>query len=446
MAIDSNKMNNELRQAKSGITAWNPEDKTFWETKGKGIAYKNLFISVFCLILAFIVWQIWSVVATRLNDAGFNLTSDQLFTLAALPSLTGATLRLFYTYMPGLIGGKRWTVISTAVLLIPAIGIGTAVQNPNTPFSVLVLLASLCGLGGGALASSTATLNPFFPKAKKGTANGINVGVGNLGVSFVQFVTPMIITAAAVGAVTGGPQLLKNGSQLYIQNAALIWVIPIIIAVLLAAFAMDSLPNTKQSVREQLSILKMKHTWVMTWLYTMCFGSFIGYGAAFPLFIKSSFPEINAVKYAFLGTLVGAALRPVGGWLADKVNSGAKVTFWDTLVMIAGTVGVVYFLNVHNFTGFLLCFLVLFAAVGIANGSTFRMVPFIFEGKYTSAVLGFIAAIAAYGGYFIPKIFGWSISTTGSGNLALYIFIAYYAVSLAVCWLFYSRKNASIKC
>lgn len=445
MAIDTTRMNGGKNP--SGIIAeWNPEDNRFWQTKGRAIAYKNLFISVFCLILAFIVWQIWSVTATRLNDVGFKLTPDQLFTLAALPSLTGATLRFFYTYMPGIVGGKRWTVISTALLLLPAIGIGYAVQNPGTPFYVLVILASLCGLGGGALSSSTATLNPFFPKAKKGTANGINVGIGNLGVSVVQFVTPMIIASGTLGAVTGGPQTLKNGSQIFIQNAAFVWVIPIIVAVLLAAFAMDRLPETKQSVKATLPILKMKHTWVMTWLYTMCFGSFLGYGAAFPLFIKTSFPEINAVKFAFLGTLVGAALRPVGGWLSDKVNSGSKVTFSVIIIMILATVGVVLSLNAHSFTSFLLCFLVLFATTGIANGSTFRMVPFIFESKYTTAVLGFIAAIAAYGGYFIPKIFGWSISATGNGNMALYIFIAYYVISLAVCWFFYSRKNASVKC
>lgn len=428
------------------ITYWNPEDEQFWEEKGKKIAKRNLLISVFALILGFIVWQIWSVVAVRLNDVGFNLSSNQLFTLAALPGLTGATLRLIYTFMPGIIGGKNWTVISTAVLLIPAIGIGIAVQNPETPYYILVILAALCGLGGGNLSSSTANINSFFPKKEKGTANGINVGIGNLGVSVVQFVTPLIIGVSFIGVMVGGSQTLADGSEIFIQNAAFIWVIPIILAVILAIFGMDNLPNTKQSIGAQLSVLKYKHTWIMTWLYVMCFGSFIGYSAAFPLLIKSEFPEINAVGFAFLGPLVGAVVRPFGGWLSDKVNSGSKVTFWVIVLMVIATCGVIYFLNIHSFIGFLIMFLILFASTGIANGSTFRMVPFIFEGKQAGPVLGFIAAVAAYGAFFIPKIFGWSLESTGNANLALYLFIIYYVISLGVCWFWYSRKNAFIKC
>ncbi|WP_134699177.1 MFS transporter [Ammoniphilus sp. YIM 78166] len=430
----------------SKIAEWTPEVPQFWEATGKKIARKNLLISVFALILAFIVWQIWSVVAVRLNDVGFNLSKNELFTLAALPGLTGATLRLVYTFMPGLIGGKNWTVISTTVLLIPTIGIGFAVQNPETPYYVLVILAALCGLGGGNLSSSTANINAFFPKHAKGTANGINVGIGNLGVSVVQFVTPIAIGIGFIGMMTGGPQVLANGSEVFIQNAAFIWVVPIVAAILLAAFGMDNLPNAKQSFKEQIVVLKHKHMWIMTWLYVMCFGSFIGYSAAFPLLIRSEFPEINAVQLAFLGPFVGATLRPLGGWISDKVNSGAMVTHWTIIVMILATGGVVYFLNMHNFMGFLIMFLILFAGTGVANGSTFRMVPFIFDGKQAGPVLGFTAAFGAYGAFFIPKIFGWSIETTGSANLALYLFIGYYVSSLVVCWYWYSRKGAEVKC
>ncbi|OLO26850.1 nitrate/nitrite transporter [Alkalihalophilus pseudofirmus] len=428
------------------ITKWEPENEAFWEGEGKRIARKNLILSIFSLILAFIVWQLWSVTAVRLNDVGFNFTSSELFTLAALPGLTGATLRLFYTFMPGLIGGKKTTLLTTALLLIPAIGIGFAVQNPETSFTTMVILAALCGLGGGNLASSTATLNPFYPKKAKGTANGINVGIGNLGVSVVQFATPIVIGLGFIGALTGGGQTLADGSVVYIQNAAFIWVIPIIASLIATLFFMDELPVPKPNIKSQLSVLKMKHMWVMTWLYVMCFGSFIGFAAAFPLLIRAEFPEINVMSYAFLGALVGASIRPFGGWISDKVNSGAKVTFWTIIIMIAATFSVIFFLNNGNFTGFLLSFLVLFAGTGIANGSTFRMVPFIFEEKFAAPVLGLIAAFAAYGAYFIPKIFGWSIDTTGDANLALYIFIGYYVISLIVNWFFYSRKNAEVKC
>lgn len=428
------------------LAVWQPEEEKFWEEQGNKIARKNLYISVFALILAFCVWQIWSVAAVRLNDVGFAFTQSQLFTLAALPGLTGATFRLIYTFMPGVMGGKKWTIISTSLLLIPAIGIGFAVQNPETSYMTMAILAALCGLGGGCLSSSTATLNPYFPKSKKGTANGINVGIGNLGVSVVQFVTPIVIGLGFIGVMTGGAQELPDGSQIFLQNAAFIWVVPIIIAVLLTIFFMDELPNTKQSVKAQLSVLKLKHTWVMTWLYVMCFGSFIGFAAAFPLLINSEFPELNAIGLAFLGPLIGASVRPIGGWLSDKVDSGSKVTFWVIVSMIIATAGVIYFLFVNNFPGFLIMFLLLFAATGIANGSTFRMVPFIFKEKEAGPVLGLIAAFAAYGAFLIPKIFGWSIDTTGSADLALIIFIVYYIISLGVCWFFYSRKNSGFNC
>ncbi|WP_102345079.1 MFS transporter [Bacillus sp. Marseille-P3661] len=431
------------------ITQWNPEDTHFWETEGKRHAKRNLWISVFALMLAFIIWQIWSVVAVRLNDVGFNFSKDELFTLAALPGLVGATARIFFTFMPGMIGGRNWTVISTGFLLVPAIGIGIAVQNPETSFMTMAILAALCGIGGGNFSSSMANISPFFPKKEKGTANGINGGLGNLGVSIVQFVTPVIITVPWLGMMTGGSQQMANGSEVFIQNAAFVWVVPIIILTVVAFFGMDNLPGAKQSFKEQSAIFKEKHMWIMAWLYTMCFGSFIGYAAAFPLLINASFPESGGAALAFLGPLIGASFRPVGGFLSDKIGSGAKVTFYSTVLMIAATIGVIFFLNAGSFVGFLLMFIIVFLATGIANGSTFQMVPFIFTGekaKLSAPVLGFIAAIAAYGAFLIPKIFGWSIDTTGSGHLALYLFLAYYAVSLVVCWYFYVRKNAEVKC
>lgn len=431
------------------INSWNPEDVHFWESEGKRHAKRNLWISVLALMLAFVVWQIWSVTAVRLNDVGFNYTKEELFTLAALPGLSGATMRIFFTFMPGIVGGRNWTVISTGLLLVPAIGIGIAVQNPDTPFMTMAILAVLCGIGGGNFSSSMANISNFFPKKEKGTANGINGGLGNLGVSLVQFVTPVIITVPWLGMLTGTSQKLPDGTEIFIQNAAFVWVLPILLVTILAFFGMDNLPNTKQSLKEQSAIFKEKHMWIMAWLYTMCFGSFIGYAAAFPLLINASFPEAGAAGLAFLGPLIGAAARPIGGWISDKIESGAKVTFYSTILMIVATIGVIFFLQTHSFIGFLLMFITLFLASGIANGSTFQMVPFIFTGtkaKLASPVIGFIAAIAAYGAFIIPKIFGWSLESTGSANAALYLFLVYYAISLVICWYFYYRKNAEVKC
>jgi NNP family nitrate/nitrite transporter-like MFS transporter len=320
-----------------------------------------------------------------------------------------------------------------------------AVQNPETSFMTMAILAAICGFGGGNFSSSMANINFFYPKKAKGAALGINAGIGNLGVSAVQFLTPIIITVGAFGAIGGANQTLANGSAVWIQNAAFIWVVPIILIVIAAIFGMDNIPSAKQSFKAQAVIFKRKHTWIMTWLYTMCFGSFIGYAAAFPLLLKTEFAELNVVHLAFLGPLLGALIRPVGGWLADKFG-GALVTLWDIVIMIAATFGVIYFVSAQHFTGFLIMFLILFTTTGIANGSTFRMIPFIFPEKEAGPVLGFTAAIAAYGAFLIPKIFGWSVDATGAVNMALYILIVYYAISLAVTWYYYARKNAEVKC
>jgi NNP family nitrate/nitrite transporter-like MFS transporter len=423
------------------INYWNPEDEKFWKSEGKKHARRNLWISVPSLMIAFIVWQIWSVVAVRLNDIGFHFTEDQLFTLAAVPGLVGATLRFVYTFAVGSIGGKNWTVISTAVLAIPAIGIGFAVQNPDTPFSIMLLLAALCGLGGGNFSSSSANISFFFPKKEKGTALGINGGLGNMGVSVVQFVTPLIVTSGTF-ALVGGSQVLANGQKVWLQNAAFIWVIPIVILTLVAMFKMDNVPGAKQSVAEQFVIVKRKHTWIMTALYVATFGSFIGYSAAFPLLLRSQFPE--HISLAFLGALVAAAARPVGGWLADKLG-GTKVTSYVLVFMGIGAAGVIYFLNGKQFAGFLVAFLLLFVASGIGSGSTFQMIPNLFIPKEAAPVIGFSAAFAAYGSFFIPKLFGWSVKATGTPVTAFYFFIAFYVIAFGINWYFYQRKATAAK-
>ncbi|MDP5275619.1 NarK family nitrate/nitrite MFS transporter [Chengkuizengella axinellae] len=430
------------------IKKWEPEDKTFWTQTGKKVATRNLWISIPALLLAFCVWMVWSAVAVNLNSIGFNFTDNQLFTLAALPGLVGATLRVFYSFMVPIFGGRNWTIITTASLLIPAIGIGLAVQDPSTSFMEMAILSALCGFGGGNFASSMANISFFYPKEVKGAALGLNAGLGNLGVSVVQFLVPVVIGLSMFGVFGGASQTMVTDSgtrEVWMQNAAYVWVIPILITCIAAFFGMNNLASAQASFKEQAVVFKRKHTWIMSWLYTMCFGSFIGYSAAFPLLIKTQFPEVNPLQFAFLGPLVGALIRPVGGWLADKLG-GARVTFWDVIVMIIATGGVVYFLNADNFWGFFIMFMILFITTGVANGSTFRMIPVIFEPKEAAPVLGFTSAIAAYGAFFIPKAFGTSIDATGTPNAALYAFIAYYVISLFVTWYWYSRKNAEIKC
>ncbi|WP_274388736.1 NarK family nitrate/nitrite MFS transporter [Paenibacillus antri] len=434
----------------TSIQRWEPENAAFWAEQGKKVANRNLWISIPALLLSFAVWQLWSVVAVNLNTIGFAFTTDQLFTLAALPSLVGATLRIFYSFLVPIVGGRNFTILSTGTLLIPAIGIGLAVQDTTTSFTTMVVLAALCGFGGGNFASSSANISFFYPKRVKGGALGMNAGLGNLGVSVVQFLAPVVITMSLFGGLGGDSQtMVKNGveSVVWMQNAAFVFVVPIVLTMIAAFFGMNNLATAKSSMREQFVVFKRKHTWIMSFLYTMSFGSFIGYSAAFPLLMKTQFPEINPLQYAFLGPLVGALIRPVGGWLSDKLG-GAKVTFYDVIAMIAATFGVIYFMNAGSFAGFLTMFMVLFVTTGIANGSTFRMIPVIFgkNPKEGAAVLGFTSAIGCYGGYFIPKTFGMSIEATGAPDLALYAFILYYVASLIVTWYWYARKNAEVKC
>lgn len=456
------------------LTLWAPEDKSFWAREGEAIAKINLWISVPALFLAFAIWQVWSVVAVSLPGLGFKYSTNQLFWLAAAPALSGATLRIFYSFMVPLVGGRRWTAISTASLLIPAIGIGFAVQDNTTAYPTMLILALLCGLGGGNFSSSMANISFFFPKERKGSALGVNAGLGNLGVSVVQFLSPLVVTAGIFGIFGGDAQtVVKNGQsvQVWTQNAAFIWVPWIAITALAAWFGMNDIADAKASFAAQAAIFKRKHNWLMCILYLGTFGSFIGYAAGFPLLIKSQFPGVNPLAYAWLGPLVGAVIRPFGGWLADKLG-GARVTLWNFIVMAIAVMGVTVFLpsagNEGQFSGFFVCFLVLFLTTGIGNGSTFRMIPVIFlteamrgvdrndpaavasankEGNTLgAATLGFTAAMAAYGGFFIPKSYGSSIALTGAPNAALWCFAAFYLICIVVTWWYYARKNAEMPC
>ena len=413
--------------------------------------------------------MVWSIVVVKLKAIGFKFTEQQEFWLTALPALTGATMRIFYSFTVPIFGGRNWTVLSTASLLIPAIGIGIAVQNPQTPYLVFVVLALLCGFGGANFASSMSNINYFFPKAQKGTALGLNAGLGNLGVSVMQFLVPVVIGTAVFGSLGGAPQqAVEKGvtKQIWLQNAGFIWV-PMIVAVVVAAFfGMNNLDAAKASFADQAVVFKRKHNWIMCWLYLGTFGSFIGYSAAFPKLIKVTFTDVDPLKFAFLGPLVGAMARPIGGWISDKLG-GARVTFWNFLAMIGAVGGVLYFLNAHSFAGFFAMFLVLFITTGVGNASTFKMIPVIFlneqmraaEGrgqeaqeqakrnaaKESSAILGFSSALGAYGGFIIPITFGNAIKS-GSPQTALIEFLVFYITCLALTWWFYFRKNAEAPC
>lgn len=436
------------------LSDWRPENPAFWENKGKGIARRNLWISVSCLLLAFCVWMLFSAVAVNLNKIGFNFTTDQLFLLTALPSLSGAILRVPYSFMVPLFGGRKWTVLSTVILIIPCAWLGFAVQNPATPFGVFMLIALLCGFAGANFASSMGNISFFFPKARQGSALGINGGLGNLGVSVMQLIAPLVIFLPIFTflGVRGVPQ--PDGSLLALTNAAWIWVPLLAVATLAAWFGMNDIGSSKASVVSQLPVLKRLHLWLLSLLYLATFGSFIGFSAGFAMLAKTQFPDVNILQLAFFGPFIGALARSAGGVISDKFG-GVRVTLINFIFMALFTA--LLFLTLPgsgagSFSAFYLVFMGLFLTAGLGSGSTFQMIAVIFRQitlynvklrggsdeqaqreavTDTAAALGFISAIGAVGGFFIPKAFGTSLALTGSPVGAMKIFCCF--TSLASC-------------
>ena len=513
----------------TNLETWEVEDQTFWETRGKKIATRNLWISIPCLLCAFAVWLYWSIITVQMKNLGFPFDTVQLFTLSAIAGLAGATFRIPNSFLIAISGGRNVIALTTALLIAPALGVGFALADPGTSYAVFAVLAALSGLGGGNFASSMSNISFFFPQRVQGTSLGLNAGLGNIGVSVMQVLLPFVVSFGLFGALGGEGLALPAatssdpaGTVLYIQNSGLVWV-PILIVLSLAAwFGMNNLPTATpqlgstasalmrilgllgiglvstivglylllgleismwivlpitiiltvllmraipgdihENLNTQFAIFKNKHNWIMTYLYVMTFGSFIGYSAAFPLLIRVVFGELpdgtinpnapDPFAYAWLGPLVGSVARPLGGWVSDKLG-GARVTQWDTVVMILATLGVAFFVRQATgsdqpeefFLPFLILFLILFITTGIGNGSTFRMVPIIFKSSEAGPVLGWTSAVAAYGAFIIPRVFGQQVDA-GTPEFALYGFALYYFSCLLLNWYYYARKNAEIK-
>ncbi|WP_061292624.1 MFS transporter [Herbidospora cretacea] len=426
------------------IADWRPDDPDFWATTGRPVARRNLIYSIFAEHLGFTLWTVWSIVAVRLSS--YEFTTDQLFWIVALPNLVGSALRLPYTFGPAKFGGRNFTVVSALLLLVPAGLLAVAVSDPATPYWMFLVIAATAGLGGGNFASSMANITYFYPQSRQGAALGLNAAGGNIGVSSVQLVMPLVIGAFGLAA------------------AGLFWVPFILAAALGAFFFMDNLTVAKAEPREMAKAAGRPQTWIMSVLYIGTFGSFIGYSTAFPLLITSQFPEQKGlISLAFLGALLGSLIRPVGGWLSDRLG-GAKVTLWNFAAM-AGAVLLVYAgLATHNVVLFFVAYLLLIGSAGVGNGSTYRMIPAIFRAKAieglepgtqayddalaggrrdAAAAIGFISAVGAFGGFFINRGFGSSIGATGGAGAAISAFAIFYGVCFALTWFCYLRRYST---
>ncbi len=529
------------------IKDWNPEDEQQWESTGKKIANRNLWISIPSLLCGFAVWLYWGIITVQMLNLGFPFAKSELFTLMAIAGLSGATLRIPSTFFIRIAGGRNTIFFTTALLMIPAVGTGIALQDANTPLWQFQLLALLSGFGGGNFASSMSNISFFFPKKVQGYSLGMNAGLGNFGVTTMQILIPLVMTFGLFG---GESMLLQNssgtligkipsGTETYIHNAGFVWLLILIPLAFAGWFGMNNIrdehvsPNIGSplsafakisfmliiglvtaatglwlmlpesaggsgvdldklivlplivastvillrfipgeigtNLKRQYKIFGNKHTWAMTVIYTMTFGSFIGYAACLALAIKVIFgyqhlmvngvlthDTLNpngpsALMYAWTGAFIGALIRPVGGIIADKIG-GAKVTQIISFIMVGSALGVAYYMKKayasptpeDYFYPFLGLFLILFAATGIGNGSTFRTISQVFNKEQTGPVLGWTSAIAAYGAFYIPKVLGENIKNA-TPEIALYGFVGFYIVCIIINWWFYLRKNAYIK-
>ena len=421
------------------IDHWDPEDAVFWRGGGRAIARRNLGFSVFAEFLGFCVWALWSVVVPLLPAAGFDLTLSQQFWLIAVPSLVGATVRIPYTFAVPAFGGRNWTIISALLLLIPAAALAWVVQRPDTSFGVLLTCAALAGFGGGNFASSMTNISFFFPEAEKGKALGLNAAGGNLGTGIVQMVVPAIIV---IGAGT------------HLDRAGLAFIPLVLLAAFCAWRFMDNLSGVKSDYRSFADATRDRHTWIISFLYIGTFGSFIGYAGAFPTLLKTQFPEAP-LQLAFLGALVGALTRPLGGMIADRVG-GARMTIVSFAIITVGALAAITALEQHSFPLFFAAFMVLFTGAGIGNGATYRMIPAVFRAGVTDAgtlalrrkaaagCIGIAGAVGAYGGFFIPRGFAMAKEASGSLVPAMWVFVAAYLLMAATTYAVYARRGSSL--
>jgi NNP family nitrate/nitrite transporter-like MFS transporter len=407
-------------------------------------------------MMAFAAWFMVSALVVRLPQAGFQFTPSQLFWLAAMPGLAGGTLRLVHMFLTPMFGTRHVVSLATLSLLLPLLGWFFAVQDLSTPYWVLLVLAFLAGLGGGNFSSFMPSTSLFFPKRLQGTALAIQAGVGNLGVSVVQFVTPWIIGIALAGsaAFMGEPQTLTRAgveSQVWLQNAPAVMVPFVAVFGITAWLMLKSVP-VKANFAQQFDIFRSRHTWSMTSLYIMTFGVFSGLAATFPLLIREVYGGFDGapdpLAWAFWGPLVGSIARVGAGPLSDKLG-GARVTQWSGIGMVVCAILVAMTTqptSLDGFGGFVAAMLALFFFAGVGNASTFKQMPMLFEPRQAGGVIGFTAAIAAYGPFILGMLFAWAFSSMESATPIFHGLAAFFAFNVVLNWWMYARKDAESPC
>jgi NNP family nitrate/nitrite transporter-like MFS transporter len=448
------------------LESWDPENESTWDS---GLAWRTLWITTFCLTLAFIAWFLPSAVIPKLNALGYTWTKSELYWMAAMPGLAAGLFRLAWMVLPPIMGTRKMVSLTTLLLIASTLGWGVRVQHPTAPYWELMTLAFLAGIGGGAFSGFMPSTSYFFPKRKQGTALGLQAGLGNLGVSIVQLLTPYLIALGGL-AVIGGSQLMKvpgkPDKEVWYQNAAFVWIPLMVIGAVMAWTMLKSVP-VKANIRQQFDIFGNQDTWFMTLLYIMTFGTFSGLSAQFGLLMLNLYGAGNdkivsgtgaaakvliegyalpdPVKYVFLGPLVGAVARFAFAPLTDRMG-GARWSLVSGLGLIGSIVWTIGGLtpdtsNADALTGgfhqFLYGMLAIFLFAGIGNASTFKQMPMIFERRQAGGVIGWTAAIAAFG----PFLFGVGINVLGAVPF-YWIGVAWAVMCVGITWWRYARPGA----
>ncbi len=454
------------RRGSEWLTDWDPENEQTWD---KPLAWRTLWVTTFCLTLAFVAWFLPSAIIPKLNPLGYSFTTSQLYWMAAMPGLAAGLLRLVWMVLPPIMGTRKMVSLTTLLLIASTLGWGVRVQQPTAPYWELMVLAFLAGIGGGAFSGFMPSTSYFFPKRLQGTALGLQAGIGNLGVSLVQLLTPYLIAFGGLALLGPSQQMQMPGAgsvTVYFQNAAFVWIPLMIIGGALAWATLKSVP-IQANIKQQFDIFSNVDTWYMTLLYIMTFGTFSGLAAQFGLLMANLYgignPEIvqgtggaatvliegyavpDVVKYVFLGPLIGAVARFGFAPLTDRMGGAV----WSLISGIGLVASIAYTIpaltpdatsadTLHaGFNQFLWGMCAIFLFSGIGNASTFKQMPMIFEKRQAGGVIGWTGAIAAFGPFF------FGIGVTTFGPVIFYaIGIAWAVMCVAITWFRYARPGA----
>ena len=430
------------RRENRWIDHWEPEDPEFWEAVGKRTAKRNLVFSILSEHVGFSVWVIWSVMVLFMPPPiwGFDVTDK--FLLTTTPALLGAFVRLPYTFAIAKFGGRNWTVVSAALLLVPAL-VAIVLLKPGVSLGTLLCVTAIAGVGGGNFASSMANINNFYPQHLKGRALGLNAGGGNLGVAVVQIVGALVLFA--------------NGPRTDPRVMLYLYIPLVLVCTALAWTKMDNLTMAKNDKGALRAVAKHRHTSIISFLYIGTFGSFIGFGFAFGQVLAAAGAE-QPIYYIWLGALAGSLIRPIGGALSDRYR-GSVVSFWNFIAMTVAAIVVALAANSGSIPLLAVSFTFLFMLTGLGNGSVYKMIPAIFHAesmrdggtaggraaqqdrRLASALVGLAGAVGAFGGVLVQVAFRQSFLEYGNANAAYLAFIAFYVACAAVTYVAYIKER-----